>query len=86
MQKIRNWRLIELDEDKLRIIEKTAYILSLVSILVWAATPESIQVLFKFASYIMLSLGFFMSGYLDRKEKSPILLVIAWVVITVNIF
>ncbi|MEH6974206.1 hypothetical protein [Bacillus sp. JJ675] len=69
-----------------RIIEKAAYILSLVFVLVWAATPESVQVIFKFASYTMLSLGFFMSGYLDRKEKNPILLVIAWVVITVNIF
>lgn len=57
-----------------RIIEKAAYFLSLVFVLVWAATPESVQVIFKFASYIMLSLGFFMSGYLDRKEKNPILL------------
>ncbi len=75
-----------MDEDRLGVIEKVAYILSLVFVIVWIFTPESVQIVFKVASYIMLSVGFFMSGYLERKEKNPILLVIAWVVITIYIF
>lgn len=75
-----------MDEDRLRVVELVVYILSLVFVVVWIFTPESIKIIFKVASYIMLSLGFFMSGYLERKEKKPILLVIAWVIITIFIF
>lgn len=75
-----------MDEDRLGVIEKTAYILSLVFVLVWSFTPESVQLFFKLASFVMLSIGFFLSGYIERKEKNPILLLIAWVIITVYIF
>ncbi|MGU9502772.1 hypothetical protein [Bacillus paralicheniformis] len=76
-----------MNEDKLNIFEKIVYGLVIASLFVWAFSPEAIKGIIKIISFLLLSTGFIISGFLKREEKLfIIILAIAWIVMVAGIF
>ncbi|MDN5387424.1 MULTISPECIES: hypothetical protein [Bacillus] len=76
-----------MNEDKLNIFEKIVYGLVIASMFVWAFSPEAIKEIIKIISFLLLTTGFIISGFLKREEKLFIIILsLAWIVMVAGIF